>query len=90
MLYEVITMYHALFLLFVSQFQSLAVKDKMIVFYLAAFGVLLFSGSIYVLATSSITGIKSKLLGPITPIGGLLMITSWAYLLYVVLLKNGN
>ncbi|MGV7106216.1 DUF423 domain-containing protein [Flavobacterium sp. U410] len=83
-------MYHALFLLVVSQLQIIAIKDKMVIFYLAAIGVVLFSGSIYLLSTSLITGIKSKILGPITPIGGLFMIASWAYLLYAVLLKNTN
>ncbi|AWM13835.1 DUF423 domain-containing protein [Flavobacterium sp. NRK F10] len=83
-------MYHALFLLFVSQFQNLAVSDKVIVFYLAAIGVVFFSGSIYVLSTSSMTGIKAKFLGPVTPLGGVLMIASWGYLLYATLLKNGN
>lgn len=83
-------MYHALFLLFVSQFQNLAGSDKVIVFYLAAIGVVFFSGSIYVLSTSSMTGIKAKFLGPVTPLGGVLMIASWGYLLYATLLKNGN
>jgi len=41
-------------------------------------GLVLFSGSIYILATKSIHGIEAvRFLGPVTPIGGLLMITSW-------------
>lgn len=83
-------MYHALFLLLISQLQMIAVKDKMIIFYLAAVGVVLFSGSIYLLSTSAITGIKSKILGPITPVGGMFMIASWSYLLYTMVLKNVN
>lgn len=42
------------------------------------FGTVLFSGSIYLLATSSITGISANsILGPTTPIGGLLLIIGW-------------
>ncbi|MGB0391009.1 MAG: DUF423 domain-containing protein [Salibacteraceae bacterium] len=41
-------------------------------------GTILFSGSIYLLSTSSITGIGLKfILGPITPIGGIILITGW-------------
>lgn len=46
-------------------------------------GLVLFSGSIYILATKSIHGIEAvKFLGPITPIGGLLMIASWIMLAF--------
>jgi uncharacterized membrane protein YgdD (TMEM256/DUF423 family) len=44
-------------------------------------GTLLFSGSIYLLATSSMTGISKAILGPITPIGGLLFIMGWGTLI---------
>lgn len=81
-------MYHALFLLFVGTTSLITLKEKVIVFYLAVVGVLFFSGSIYILTTSSITGIKSKIFGPITPIGGLLLITSWGYLFYSLLTKK--
>jgi len=59
-------MYHALFLLFVAQTSYVTDKQKMVVFLLTLFGILLFSGSIYLLATSTITNIKAKFLGPIT------------------------
>ncbi len=81
-------MYHALFLLFVGATQMITLKEKAIVFYLVLLGVLLFSGSIYLLTTSAITGIKTKLIGPITPIGGLFLILSWGYLFYVILTKK--
>lgn len=83
-------MYHALFLLFLGNLSILAIKEKTIVFYLAIIGVLLFSGSIYLLSTSAITGLKSKILGPITPIGGLFLIVSWGYFLYALIVKNTN
>ena len=66
----------------------ITLKEKTIVFYLTLMGVFLFSGSIYILTTNSLTGIKSKLIGPITPIGGLLLILSWGYLFYAILTKK--
>ena len=81
-------MYHALFLLFVAQTSYATDKQKMVVFVLTLFGILLFSGSIYLLATSTITNIKAKFLGPITPIGGLLLISSWIYLFYCIIAKK--
>jgi uncharacterized membrane protein YgdD (TMEM256/DUF423 family) len=43
-------------------------------------GVILFSGSIYLLSTQSISGLSVPSLGPVTPIGGLLMIAGWIML----------
>lgn len=57
--------------------------------YFAIFGILLFSGSLYLLATQSGHSIPGKILGPITPIGGLLFITSWI-LLIIYALKINN
>lgn len=81
-------MYHALFLLFVGTTSLLTMKDKEFIFYFTLIGVLFFSGSIYLLTTSSITGIKSKILGPITPIGGLFLIAAWGMLIYKLLTKK--
>ncbi len=81
-------MYHALFLLFIGMSQMITLKEKAILFYLVLVGVLFFSGSIYILTTSSITGIKSKIFGPMTPIGGLFLIFSWGYLFYTILTKK--
>jgi uncharacterized membrane protein YgdD (TMEM256/DUF423 family) len=46
-------------------------------------GVLLFSVSIYFLVLQDYLGVSMKFLGPITPIGGVLMIVGWG-----ILLKN--
>ena len=41
-------------------------------------GTLLFSGSIYILSTSTLTGISvNSILGPATPIGGIILILGW-------------
>lgn len=47
---------------------------------LAFTGMCLFSLSIYLLSTQVITNINFSWLGPITPLGGLLMIVSWVLL----------
>lgn len=46
------------------------------------FGTLLFSFSIYALCLSAAKGEKLRFLGPVTPIGGLLLVAGWALLLY--------
>lgn len=73
-------MYHAVLLLFVGQMSLLTEKAKKIIFYLVIFGLLFFSGSIYLLTTTAITGVDFKFLGPITPIGGLLLLSAWGVL----------
>ena len=81
-------MYHALFLLFVGTFAFLGEKERSIIFYLTIVGVLFFSGSIYLLATNTITNLKTKFLGPVTPIGGLFLVSAWVYLFYAILSKK--
>ncbi|WNM19886.1 DUF423 domain-containing protein [Flavobacterium capsici] len=72
-------MYHALFLLFLGLQITFNEKYKKIIFYSISFGVLFFSGSIYLLATGELLGLELKFLGPITPIGGLFLIVGWSY-----------
>lgn len=57
------------------------------VFYLLLLGTIFFSGSIYGLTYSKIHmgGSLSKAFGPVTPIGGLLMIIGWIVLLVQVI-----
>ena len=54
------------------------------------FGVILFSGSIYILTLKNILAIDFlKFAGPITPIGGLLIILGWLFILIgAIKLKN--
>lgn len=68
-------MYHALFLILIGWQEKI---DLSMVGKLVIAGVILFSFSIYLLSIKSMIGIESlSLLGPITPIGGLLLIVSW-------------
>lgn len=74
-------MYHALFLLFIGGFSSISQKTKRVIFYLVLIGVLCFSGSIYGLATNDLTSFDFKVIGFVTPIGGLLLIIAWLIML---------
>lgn len=70
-------MYHALFLLILGSTGLLSQQKKKLPFYLIIAGVVLFSFSIYLLATNSLTQFDFKSIGIITPIGGLLLILGW-------------
>ena len=82
-------MYHALFLLFLGIWDGLPSKPKKIVFTLILLGVVLFSFSIYLLALNSLTSFDFKIIGFLTPIGGVLMILGWIYLGYHILTQKG-
>ena len=76
-------MIHAVVLLFLfillNKFES---KQFKIAAYLIFWGVILYSGSIYLLTLKNIVGLEVlKFVGPITPIGGLLIITGWLFIL---------
>jgi uncharacterized membrane protein YgdD (TMEM256/DUF423 family) len=54
-------------------------------------GVLCFSGSIYLLSCKDLFGLTTyKWLGPITPLGGILMMSGWAVLLISGYTKNNS
>lgn len=72
-------MYHAIVLLIIG----FNVKDpSFIMVGCFIFGIILFSFSIYMLVLSDAKGKKMKFLGPITPIGGLLLLIGWGVLLF--------
>jgi len=73
-------MYHALLLLFIATTPLLADKAKKGILYLVVVGILFFSGSIYLLATNDLTSFNFRVIGFVTPIGGLLLICSWVWL----------
>jgi len=74
-------MYHAIFLLFVGSSSYILESYKKTIFYLVLFGIILFAGSIYGLATNALTGFDFKKIAFVTPIGGLLLIIGWITLL---------
>jgi uncharacterized membrane protein YgdD (TMEM256/DUF423 family) len=55
------------------------------VFWFFIFGIILFSGSIYILALKEILSFDVKFLGPVTPLGGLSFIIGWLRLGYGLL-----
>jgi uncharacterized membrane protein YgdD (TMEM256/DUF423 family) len=81
-------MYHALFLIFIGILTDLSEKAKKTIYYLVVFGIVLFSGSIYLLATNTLTSFDFKVIGFVTPIGGLLLIVAWGVLFTKFLKKN--
>ena len=75
-------MYHALLLLLLGSTSVIPERKKKWTFYCILLGILFFSFSIYLLATNSLTTFDFRVLGPVTPIGGLLLILGWIVLGY--------
>ena len=73
--------YHALFLVLIGMLNGLSTKAKKTIYNLVFFGVIFFSGSIYLFATNRLTNFDLKIIGFATPIGGLLLILAWGVLL---------
>jgi len=67
---------HSLVLLALGLFHAQSGRSVTLQAGLIAVGILLFSGSIYLLTLTSM-----RWLGPVTPIGGLLMIAGWGSLI---------
>lgn len=81
-------MYHGLALLALGLASnqlsfSLKVFNRMIII-----GTLSFSLSIYLLAIKDLIGINVSFLGPITPIGGSVLIIAWILLLIKIIRTN--
>lgn len=69
--------YHTFAILYLATFSR--ARNGLINFSFLSFtvGILLFSGSLYLLSTREITQLSISILGPITPIGGLCFILGW-------------
>ena len=70
---------HALVLLFLSS--RPAQKQIKIASWCFGLGILLFSGSLYLLSLREVLQVPLTFLGPVTPFGGLLLISGWFILL---------
>lgn len=75
--------YHtlALFLVALLMLQRGSSRSLRVVGWCFLIGILLFSGSLYLLSTRPMTGLEAPWLGPITPIGGTFFIAGWISLL---------
>jgi uncharacterized membrane protein YgdD (TMEM256/DUF423 family) len=83
-------MYHSIVLLAVALFAD-KFDHKLIhkAGYCFMAGIVLFSGSLYLLATANLMGLTAvSWLGPITPIGGLFFISGWVLLAFAGLKKR--
>jgi uncharacterized membrane protein YgdD (TMEM256/DUF423 family) len=74
-------MYNAFLLLIIGSTSFLSLRLKKVLFYLVLFGWLFFSGSIYGLATNTLSSFDFKTFALITPVGGLLLIMAWIVVL---------
>ncbi|WP_131537331.1 DUF423 domain-containing protein [Pedobacter nototheniae] len=78
--------YHTFALLYLSTFARYRNKLINIAYFCFTFGIILFSGSLYLLATRSILNLSfTNLIGPVTPIGGLLFVLGWIMLFFAAI-----
>jgi uncharacterized membrane protein YgdD (TMEM256/DUF423 family) len=71
--------FHVLLLLFVNMFTGFTNKEKNRISYFLIVGILLFSGSIYLIYLANV---PAKAIWFITPLGGILLIVGWSLLTY--------
>ena len=76
--------FHVLLLLFVNMFTEFSNKEKNRISYFLIAGILLFSGSIYLIYLANV---PAKAIWFITPLGGILLIVGWSLLTYSFLKK---
>lgn len=83
-------MYHAIAILFLAVvLKNKSSKLLLTTVNLFFWGVVLFSGSIYLLTLKNIiTADFLKFAGPITPIGGIILVLGWVLLIWEGLKKN--
>ena len=81
-------MFHGLAILILSLNSNKFTSKLKTSLLLMSIGTVLFSFSIYFLSIDDLLGFSMKFLGPITPIGGTILIASWIYLLLNV--KNND
>lgn len=77
-------LFHGIALLFLSALPFVEVTQKERIALLLVVGVFVFSGSILLLSTKAIHGLNVDWLGPVTPIGGLLLLGAWAYVSFLL------
>lgn len=73
--------FHTLALLFLSTFARFKNNLINISSYFFVFGMIFFSGSLYLIALKDVLSINTSFIGPVTPLGGLFFIFGWMGLL---------
>jgi uncharacterized membrane protein YgdD (TMEM256/DUF423 family) len=76
--------FHGLAILILSFNMNYFTKRLSSIIKIMSVGIILFSFSIYLLNIQYLIGFSMSYLGPITPIGGLLLITSWIALFFSI------
>ncbi len=80
--------YHTLALLFLSTFSRAKNASIRVSFIAFSIGILLFSGSLYLLSTRELLGLHGlSFLGPITPLGGGCFMVGWIGL-FIAAVRN--
>ena len=74
-------MYAALYLLIIGYILKFETNTEKWISYSMIIGTVLFSFSIYLLCMQEAWNFNAKILGPITPIGGVFMLVSWLLLI---------
>lgn len=71
--------YHTFALLFISTFSRAKSQSIRVSFIAFTLGIILFSGSLYLLSIRSLIGLDNlaSVLGPVTPLGGLTFMVGW-------------
>ena len=86
--------YHTLAILGITQLLPHSNQPNLLKKAIHAFivGILLFSGSLYLLAMSNllVSGEWNKIIGPLTPIGGIVFIIGWGILIYAGITETKN
>ncbi|MDX6747101.1 DUF423 domain-containing protein [Polaribacter sp. PL03] len=77
-------MYHVIVLLFVNTYSGFSSAKKNTISWLFIFGILFFSGSIYVI---QLTEVSAKSIWFITPLGGLLFVLGWLFMIVYFIKK---
>ncbi|QOD60287.1 DUF423 domain-containing protein [Polaribacter haliotis] len=78
-------MYHVIVLLIVNMYEGFSSKQKNTISYLFFIGILLFSGSIYLIQLISVS---AKSIWFVTPFGGLFLIIGWVSMIAIFIKKS--
>lgn len=82
-------MYHALAILIVGLSKPLLQSVQKTILVLFSTGIILFSGSIYLLSLNTLLPFDAKVIGLLTPLGGACFIIGWCYfLIKIIKLKS--
>jgi len=84
-------MYHGLAIILIAILMN-QIESRFLnlsIYFLVA-GTICFSGSLYLLAFKTKLGGFTNIIGPITPIGGLLFIIGWAIFIFAVIKAKSN